>query len=290
MVVWLRTPVFWDMVQHLWVIGSWFFEGTLCPYLQWSTQTSWSLTTNALRSAELQAMTVTGETWSTRTTCPSVTLSTVSTTQCLNIHCHENLKSHTCNTDYKWKTRGHFQITLYKWPLISLKTEDLTCSWDPYQHRWSWCQNATVTGLQGTLWMPSSGQLAIYCNQAKSFHLEYRGPESCRMCSYLMQKNTCIATGSCLYTHKNMCIATGSYVHSQKNTCITTGSCLCTHKRTCGSLLALVCALTKEHVYCYWLLFVHSQTNTCITTGSRLCTHKRTCVSLLALVCALTKN
>jgi hypothetical protein len=22
MVVWLRTPVFWDMVQHLWVIGS----------------------------------------------------------------------------------------------------------------------------------------------------------------------------------------------------------------------------------------------------------------------------
>ena len=63
-----------------------------------------------------------------------------------------------------------------------------TCSWDPYRRQWSWFRNETATGLQGTLWMPSSGQQAIYCNRAKSFHLESPDPESCKICSYLMQK------------------------------------------------------------------------------------------------------
>ena len=50
--------------------------------------------------------------------------------------------------------------------------------------------------------MPSSGQLAIYCNRAKSFHLESPGPESCKICSHLMQKNKYTPTVACLCSHK----------------------------------------------------------------------------------------
>jgi len=66
------------------------------------------------------------ENWSTRrTSYPTATLSTTNPTQCLNIHCHENLHYHTCNNYYKWTIGRHFLITRYNWPLVSLNTAHL---------------------------------------------------------------------------------------------------------------------------------------------------------------------
>lgn len=71
-----------------------------------------------------------------------------------------------------------------------------TCSSDPYQHRWSWFQTETVTGLQDILWMSFSGQPVVYCNQAKSFHLVSPGPVSHKIWNIYIPE--------CLCSHNKM--------------------------------------------------------------------------------------
>ena len=102
------------------------FEGTLWLHLQQFTQTVQTLEewnhNVLLKWQEWHWQ----ENWSNkRTSYPSATLSTLNPTQCLNICCHENLHSHTCNNYYKWMMGRHFLTTLYSWPLVSLNTAHL---------------------------------------------------------------------------------------------------------------------------------------------------------------------
>ena len=166
-------------------------------YSDFRTPERWKV----LRSVEMSGMIWTGENQSIRAPWSSDTLFSINPTTS-NIHSSDNLGLIPATPIMNGQvTLPHNALQLV---IISLKLQIFTCSWDPYQHQWSWFQIETVTGLQGTLWMPSSGQLVIYCNQAKSFHLESRGPEICKIWPYVMQKNMYIPMKARLSSHQKL--------------------------------------------------------------------------------------